>query len=88
MTCVDKNYLTYRLQNAEECLKKAETLTDEAKGYFEDIAVVSIAEIESLLGKKGLVSKVTALSDKSMLYMRLARLQQQLAKIGGKVWLQ
>lgn len=80
-----KSYLIYRLEKAKEFLKNAESQKNEAKQYYETIAKITLAEIESLLHKGSTIPK--RMIDFKDTEAKIKKLEQEIAREGEKIWL-
>lgn len=80
-----KTYLIYRLNKVKEFLIKAKKLRGEGKRYYQELANITLGEIESLLKKKKVSSK-KELKTKATLN-KINQLEKEIAKEGEQVWL-
>lgn len=81
----NKSYLLYRLANTKEIIKKAKQSSGEAKKYFEDIATISLGEINSLLERKQTIPK--KMVKKVNLNDEIKKMEEILARKGNVIWL-
>lgn len=77
-----KGYLLYRLDAVKKFRERAKTLRGEAKKYFENLAVVSLGEIESILKKRIVVGKREVKKTAS-----IEEIEEMLAREGERIWL-
>jgi len=79
-----KAYLIYRLEKTKEFLKKAKKLKGDARKYYQNLAMVSLGEIESVVYKKRVMPKRSIkIMDKQL----IPELEERLSKEGENVWL-
>jgi len=77
-----KGYLLYRLDSAKRFIKKSKGLFGEAKKYYENLAMVSLGEIESILKRRVLLGKREVRK-----MALLEEIEKRLAKEGERIWL-
>lgn len=77
-----KGYLLYRLDMVKKFKQKAKNLTGEAKKYYEDLAKVSLGELESILKKRVVVGKREVKKTGS-----IGEIEKRLIKEGDRIWL-
>lgn len=77
-----KEYLLYRLDSAKRFITKSKDLSGEAKKYYENLAMVGLGEIESILKRRVLLGK------REVRKMALIEeIEERLAKEGERIWL-
>lgn len=77
-----KEYLLYRLDSAKRFITKSKGLSGEAKKYYENLAMVGLGEIESILKRRVLLGK------REVRKMALIEeIEERLAKEGERIWL-
>jgi predicted nucleotidyltransferase len=77
-----KAYVLFRLHKAKEHLLKASKLKGHAKEYYQELARVSLGEIEALLFKKKILPKKLI-----KLTSTLESLEEKISKEGEFIWL-
>lgn len=81
----NKSYLLYRLANTKEIIRKAKQSSGEAKKYFEDVGMVALGEINSLLERKQTIPK--KMVKKVNLDEETKKIEEILARKGDIIWL-
>lgn len=77
-----KEYLLYRLDSAKRFISKSKGISGEAKKYYENLAMVNLGEIESILKRRVLLGKREV---KKMAL--LEEIEERLSKEGERIWL-
>ncbi len=77
-----KAYVLFRLHKAKEHLSKASKLKGHAKKYYQELARVSLGEIEALLFKKQILPKKLIKLTRTIEF-----LEEKISKEGERIWL-
>lgn len=81
-----KSYIIYRLEKSKEFLNKAKSLEEsEAKRYYENMAEITIGEIQSLINRGTTISKKEIELDNMDEMIR--GLEKNIARQGERIWL-
>ncbi|MGC9516191.1 MAG: nucleotidyltransferase domain-containing protein [Methanomicrobiales archaeon] len=80
-----QSYLIYRLEKVKEFMKKSETLKNEAKEYYKNLALTTIGEIDSLLSKGKTIPKRKI--KPFNLEKEVKELERKISKEGEEIWL-
>ncbi len=80
-----KNYFLYRLSKCTEFLRKAQSLTGEAKRYYSNLARVSLGEVEFVYQHGKVLSKSEIKNGAT--FKKITQLEAELAKEGENIWL-
>ena len=80
-----KAYVIYRLEKSKEFLNKAQSSESEARKYYENLAMITIGEIQSLIKKGTTISKKEIELNK--IDEIINELEKNIAQQGERIWL-
>lgn len=80
-----KPYIVYRLEKAKEFLNKASTLEGEARKYYEDVAEITIGEIQSVIYHGVTIPKRETKVDE--IHEMIKNIEKDVSRQGERIWL-
>jgi predicted nucleotidyltransferase len=80
-----KSYVIYRLEKAKEFLKKSQSLESDARKYYENLAEITIGEVQSVT-RKGLTIPKREIEVENI-YKIIEELENELSCEGERIWL-
>lgn len=80
-----KSYVIYRLEKSKEFLNKARSLESEARKYYENLAMITIGEIQSVIKRGTTASKRKIELNK--IDQIIIELENSIAQQGERIWL-
>jgi predicted nucleotidyltransferase len=80
-----KPYIIYRLEKAKEFLKKAQSLEGDAQEYYENMAEITLGEVQSVT-KKGITMPKKEIQLENISEI-IKELEKELSSQGERIWL-